>query len=64
MPRKGPVSKREVLPDPLYGSKLVTKFVNRLMYGTLGVEIWSPFPENPHPTISAKIGAPRFTACS
>ena len=33
MPRKGPVSKREVLPDPLYGSKLVTKFVNRLMYG-------------------------------
>ena len=33
MPRKGPVFKREVLPDPLYGSKLVTKFVNRLMYG-------------------------------
>lgn len=32
MPRKGPVAKREVLPDPLYGSKLVTKFVNRLMY--------------------------------
>ena len=32
MPRKGPVSKREVLPDPLYGSKLVTRFVNRLMY--------------------------------
>ena len=32
MPRKGPVPKREVLPDPLYGSKLVTKFVNRLMY--------------------------------
>ena len=32
MPRKGPVSKREVLPDPMYGSKLVTKFVNRLMY--------------------------------
>jgi len=32
MPRKGPVPKREVLPDPLYGSKVVTKFVNRLMY--------------------------------
>ena len=32
VPRKGPVSKREVLPDPIYGSKLVTKFVNRLMY--------------------------------
>ena len=32
MPRKGPVPKREVLPDPIYSSKLVTKFVNRLMY--------------------------------
>ena len=32
MPRKGPVSKRDILPDPIYGSKLVTKFVNRLMY--------------------------------
>jgi len=31
MPRKGPVPKREVLPDPLYGSKLVTKFINSLM---------------------------------
>ena len=32
MPRKGPVPKREVVPDPIYSSKLVTKFVNRLMY--------------------------------
>ena len=32
MRRKGPVSKRDILPDPIYGSKLVTKFVNRLMY--------------------------------
>jgi small subunit ribosomal protein S7 len=31
MPRKGPVPKREVLPDPIYDSVLVTKFVNRLM---------------------------------
>lgn len=31
MPRKGPVPKREVLPDPIYGSKLVTKFINSLM---------------------------------
>ncbi|MGM0611494.1 MAG: 30S ribosomal protein S7 [Thermodesulfobacteriota bacterium] len=31
MPRKGPVPKREVLPDPVYGSKQLTKFVNRLM---------------------------------
>lgn len=32
MPRKGPVPKRDVLPDPLYNSKLVTKFINKLMY--------------------------------
>ena len=31
MPRKGPVPKREVLPDPKFGSKVVTKFINRLM---------------------------------
>ncbi len=32
MPRKGPIPKREVLPDPIYGSRLVARFVNRLMY--------------------------------
>ncbi|MCR3922903.1 MAG: 30S ribosomal protein S7 [Firmicutes bacterium] len=31
MPRKGPVTKRDVLPDPMYNSKLVTKFINSLM---------------------------------
>lgn len=31
MPRKGAVSKREVLPDPIYKSKLVTRLINRLM---------------------------------
>ncbi|HLG26375.1 MAG TPA: 30S ribosomal protein S7 [Paenisporosarcina sp.] len=31
MPRKGPVSKRDVLPDPIYNSKLVTRLVNKLM---------------------------------
>lgn len=31
MPRKGHVAKREVLPDPLYKSKLVTKLVNAIM---------------------------------
>ena len=31
MPRKGPVTKRDVLPDPLYNSKLVTRLVNKLM---------------------------------
>lgn len=32
MPRKGSVPKREVLPDPLYGSILITKIVNGIMY--------------------------------
>ena len=31
MPRRGCISKRDVLPDPLYGSKLVTKLVNNIM---------------------------------
>src|SRR5690606_8217959 len=31
MPRKGPVPRREVLPDPIYNSKLVTRLINRLM---------------------------------
>jgi small subunit ribosomal protein S7 len=31
MPRKGPVTKREVMPDPIYNSKLVTRTINRLM---------------------------------
>ncbi len=32
MPRRGSVPKRDVLPDPLYNSKLVTKLVNNIMY--------------------------------
>ena len=31
MPRRGNVPKREVLPDPVYGSVLVTKLVNSIM---------------------------------
>lgn len=38
MPRKGAVPKRDVLPDPVYGSKLLTKFINQIMYdGKKGV---------------------------
>ncbi|MGA3212238.1 MAG: 30S ribosomal protein S7 [Terriglobales bacterium] len=33
MPRKGYIAKREVLPDPIYASTLVTKFVNCMMWG-------------------------------
>ncbi|MCA1024359.1 30S ribosomal protein S7 [Halobacillus litoralis] len=31
MPRKGPVAKRDVLPDPMYNSKLVTRLINQIM---------------------------------
>ena len=31
MPRRREIPKREVLPDPLYNSQLVTKFINSLM---------------------------------
>ena len=31
MPRRGKISKRDVLPDPLYNSKLATKLVNNIM---------------------------------
>ena len=31
MPRRGSIPKREVLPDPLYGSTVVTKLINQIM---------------------------------
>jgi small subunit ribosomal protein S7 len=31
VPRKGSVPKRDVLPDPIYGSKVLTKFINKVM---------------------------------
>ena len=38
MPRRGFVPKRDVLPDPIYNSKLVTKLINSIMYdGKKGV---------------------------
>jgi small subunit ribosomal protein S7 len=33
MPRKGPATKREVLPDPKHQDVTVTKFVNMMMLG-------------------------------
>jgi small subunit ribosomal protein S7 len=32
MPRKGEVKRREVLPDPKFHDRIVTKFINSLMY--------------------------------
>jgi small subunit ribosomal protein S7 len=38
VPRRGSVSMRDVLPDPLYSSKLVTRLINNIMYdGKKGV---------------------------
>ncbi len=31
MPRRGSVVKRDVLPDPMYNSKLVTRLINNIM---------------------------------
>ena len=31
MPRKGYIAKRDVLPDPIYNSKVVTKLINNVM---------------------------------
>ena len=33
MPRRRVAERREVLPDPVYGSPLITKFINGLMWG-------------------------------
>jgi small subunit ribosomal protein S7 len=47
MPRKGPVPRRDVLPDPIYGSKLVTRLTNKLMYdgkkGTAQAAVYGAF---------------------
>ena len=32
MPRKGYIGKRDVLPDPMYNSKVLTKLINSIMY--------------------------------
>ena len=38
MPRRGSIAKRDVLPDPLYNSKKVTRLINNIMYdGKKGV---------------------------
>lgn len=38
MPRKGFIAQREVLPDPIYNNKVVTKLINKVMFdGKKGV---------------------------
>jgi small subunit ribosomal protein S7 len=47
MSRKGHTIKRDVLPDPVYNSKLVTRLINRVMYdgkrGTAQTIIYDSF---------------------
>ncbi len=55
MPRKGSVPKRDVLPDPVYHDKTVTKFINKVMLsGKKGVAERVVY--NAFDTIRAKTG--------
>ena len=55
MPRRSGVPKRDVLPDPVYGSKVVTKLINQIMYdgkrGTAQNIVYDAFK-----TMSEKLG--------
>ncbi len=57
MPRKGSVTKRDVLPDPIYNSKLVTRLINKIMLdgkkGTAQKILYDAFDR-----IEAKTGKP------
>ncbi len=57
MPRKGNVAKRDVLPDPIYNSKLVTRLINKIMVdgkrGTAQTILYNAFKK-----IEAKTGKP------
>ena len=57
MPRKGHVAKRDVLPDPIYNSKLVTRLINKIMLdgkrGTAQTILYTAFNK-----IEAKTGKP------
>ena len=61
MPRRGQISKRDVLPDPLYNSKLVTKLINNVMLdGKKGVAqkiVYDAFT-----TVEAKADKPALDA--
>lgn len=57
MPRKGTIAKRDVLPDPIYNSKLVTRLINKIMIdgkkGTAQGILYGAFNK-----IEAKTGKP------
>lgn len=57
MPRKGKIAKREVLPDPLHNSKIVTHLINKIMFdgkrGTAQTILYNAFER-----IEKKTGQP------
>ena len=65
MPRKGNVPKREVLPDPVYGSVVVAKLINSIMLdgkkGTAQAIVYDAFEQIRnsvgYPHLNVKIGA-------
>ncbi|MEG1662409.1 MAG: 30S ribosomal protein S7 [Clostridia bacterium] len=56
MPRRSGVPKRDVLPDPIYGSKVITKLINQVMVdgkkGTAQTIVYEAFN-----TAATKLGA-------
>lgn len=61
MPRKGHVVRRDVLPDPVYNSKIVTKLINQVMLdGKKGIAqniVYKAFEQ-----VSEKLGKDALTA--
>ena len=49
MPRRGNVAKRDVLPDPMYNSKLVTRLINSVM-----LDVFEQAMENVMPSLEVK----------
>ena len=55
MPRRGFIPKREVLPDPVYGTTVVTKLINQIMLdGKRGTEVFTAALGNVSPQLEVK----------
>ena len=60
MPRKGHIAKRDVLPDPIYNSKVVTRTINAIMLdvkeqtGQDPLEVFTKALENISPVLEVK----------
>ena len=56
MPRRGFIAKRDVLPDPMYNSKVVTKLVNNIKEkeGKEPLEVFEAALENVMPVLEVK----------